>query len=207
MHAFNDLSSSHWGLTYPGRTQWYYTSIWPNRVEHTEGFCSHGAENKGWTKHFQKKKKKKISLKKSEVNWIFTLYSRTKITNNKKQLNALLVLCPHTELQYDCELAEKRAWLFHSDAHLEQYKRLITCVNAVWHLMSLLCWPYARVDGREPSSKEVRLVSKCGNIKNSVRRKHTNENKKWWNQRKESNDNVVPVPKVVCDISRLVMLH
>lgn len=76
-------------------------------------------------------KKKKISLKKSEVNWIFTLYSRTKITNNKKQLNALLVLCPHTELQYDCELAEKRAWLFHSDAHLEQYKRLIICVNAV----------------------------------------------------------------------------
>lgn len=141
------------------------------------------------------KKEEKISLKKSEVNWIFTLYSRAKMTNNKKTLNSLLVLCPQTELQYDCELAEKRAWLFHSDEHLEQYKRLITCVNAVWHFMSLLCWPYARVDGREPSSKEVRLVSKCGNIKNSVRRKRTNENKKWWNQRKESNDNVVPVPK------------
>lgn len=48
---------------------------------------------------------------------------------NEDQLNALLILCPHTELQYDCELAEKRAWLLHSDENLEQYKRLLTCVN------------------------------------------------------------------------------
>lgn len=86
---------------------------------------------------------------------------------------------------------KKRAWLLHSDEHLEQYKRLITCVNAVWHLMSLLCGLYARVVWREPGIKEVRLVSKCGKRKNSVRRK----DKKWWNQRRESNDNVVPVPK------------
>lgn len=149
--------------------------------------------------------KKKKAIKKSEENWIFTLYSSTKIKKTK-QLNALLVLCPHTELQYDCELAEKRAWLLHSDEHLEQYKRLITCVNAVWHLMSLLCWPYARVDWREPSIKEVRLVSKCGTGK-LLLKGNTKRTKKVVKPKKGKQWQCCPCTKVVCDISRLVMLH
>lgn len=58
----------------------------------------------------QRFKKIKDVIKKSEELWVFTLYSRKKY--KKKQFAALLGLCPHNELQYDCELAEKRAWLF-----------------------------------------------------------------------------------------------
>lgn len=106
MHAFNDLSLSHWALKYPGRTPWHYTSIWPNRVEHTEGFACVVQK----TMAEQRLKKIKDAIKKSEELWVFTLYSRKKY--KKKQFAALLGLCPHNELQYDCELAENAHGFF-----------------------------------------------------------------------------------------------
>lgn len=167
MLAFNDLSSSHWGLMYLGRTRWYYTSIWPNRVEDTQGLFSHGAENKGWTKHFEKKKK---ILKKSEDNWIFTLNSSTKITNKKKINSWMLCWFFVLTLSYSTTVSwQKNAHGFFVQMNIWNSTRGWMQYD-IWclHCVDLM---HGWTEG-SPAFKEVRLVSKCGDRKNSVRRKH-----------------------------------
>lgn len=116
---------------------------------------------------------KKKDIKKCKENWIFTLYNSTKIT--KKTKKNCWMLCWFFTLRYSTTVSrQNNAHGFFIQMNIWNSTRGWSLVwMQLWHLMSLLCWPHSR-----PSIEEVQLVSKCGDRKNSVRRKHKKKQQK-----------------------------